>query len=167
MNQLRYIANYPQNLQEQIRDLIAAGKLAEYLLNRYPDTHDVKTDKALYAYVYDLKEAFMRKAQPLSKIVYDGKIHVINNALGTHTYAARIQGAKVKMKNEIRIATMFKNTPEAFLRMIAVHELAHLKEKAHDKAFYKLCTHMEPHYHQLEFDVRLYLTQLETGGKIY
>ena len=51
------------------------------------------------------------------------------------------------------------------MRMIAVHELAHLKEKEHDKAFYKLCCWMEPHYHQLEFDLRLYLTWLDLGGR--
>ncbi|HYG06232.1 MAG TPA: YgjP-like metallopeptidase domain-containing protein, partial [Stenotrophomonas sp.] len=44
-----------------------------------------------------------------------------------------------------------------------VHELAHLKESDHNKAFYQLCLHMEPDYHQLEFDLRLYLTQLEVG----
>lgn len=43
--------------------------------------------------------------------------------------------------------------------MIVVHELAHLKEKEHDKSFYQLCCHMEPQYHQLEFDTRLWLTQ--------
>ena len=42
--------------------------------------------------------------------------------------------------------------------MIVVHELAHLKEKDHNKAFYQLCQHMEPDYHQLEFDLRLWLT---------
>lgn len=42
--------------------------------------------------------------------------------------------------------------------MIAVHELAHLKETQHDKAFYQLCVHMEPDYHQLEFDFRLFMT---------
>ena len=41
---------------------------------------------------------------------------------------------------------------------IVVHELAHLKEKNHDKAFYQLCQHMEPDYLQLEFDFRLHLT---------
>ncbi len=41
--------------------------------------------------------------------------------------------------------------------MIVVHELAHLKEREHDKAFYQLCAHMEPDYHQLEFDCRVYL----------
>jgi hypothetical protein len=45
--------------------------------------------------------------------------------------------------------------------MIVVHELAHVKEKEHNKAFYQLCTYMEPHYHQYELDCRLYLTQLE------
>ncbi|HAL21836.1 MAG TPA: metal-dependent hydrolase, partial [Stenotrophomonas sp.] len=46
------------------------------------------------------------------------------------------------------------------LRMIVVHELAHLKEADHNKAFYQLCQHMEPDYLQLEFDTRLYLTEL-------
>jgi predicted metal-dependent hydrolase len=41
--------------------------------------------------------------------------------------------------------------------MIVVHELAHLKERNHDKAFYQLCLHMESSYHQLEFDCRVYL----------
>ena len=42
------------------------------------------------------------------------------------------------------------------------HEgLAHLKHRDHDKGFYQLCTHMSPSYHRLEFDLRLYLTQLE------
>ena len=62
---------------------------------------------------------------------------------------------------------MFKATPEAFLKMIVVHELAHFKEKEHNKAFYKLCQHMEPNYHQYEFDLRLYLTQMELFGDIY
>jgi hypothetical protein len=51
--------------------------------------------------------------------------------------------------------------------MIVVHELAHIKEKEHNKAFYKLCMHMEPDYHQLEFDTRLYLTHLELFGELY
>ncbi|MEY2840399.1 MAG: hypothetical protein RJB60_2698, partial [Pseudomonadota bacterium] len=43
-------------------------------------------------------------------------------------------------------------------------ELAHLKEKDHGKAFYQLCTHMEPNYHQYEFDLRLYLVARELGA---
>jgi len=43
-----------------------------------------------------------------------------------------------------------------------VHELAHLKEKEHNKDFYQLCQHMLPDYHQLEFDARLFLMLQET-----
>ena len=60
------------------------------------------------------------------------------------------------------MALVFREAPAAFLRMILVHELAHLKEPVHNKAFYQLCTHMEPDYFQLEFDLRLYLTHLES-----
>ncbi len=82
---------------------------------------------------------------------------MITHALGTHTAVSRVQGGKLKAKREIRVASLFREAPPEFLRMIVVHELAHLKEKDHDKAFYQLCTHMEPQYHQYEFDLRLYL----------
>ncbi len=48
--------------------------------------------------------------------------------------------------------------------MIVVHELAHLREFDHGKAFYQLCTNMAPDYHQLELDMRLWLTAREMGG---
>lgn len=100
----------------------------------------------------------LRNAPPINKVMYDSKIHVLKNALGLHTAVSRVQGGKLKAKAEIRVATVFRNAPEPFLRMIVVHELAHLKEKDHNKAFYQLCCHMEPQYHQLEFDTRLWLT---------
>ena len=105
----------------------------------------------------------MRSAGPLAKVLYDSRLHLTHQALGTHTAVSRQQGANLKAKREIRIASLFREAPAAFLRMIAVHELAHLKEQWHDKAFYALCTHMEPDYHQLEFDVRLWLTGVEAG----
>lgn len=111
----------------------------------------------------DLKNQFLRNAPPITKVMYDNKIHVLKNALGLHTAISRVQGGKLKAKAEIRVATVFRNAPEPFLRMIVVHELAHLKEKEHNKAFYQLCCHMEPQYHQLEFDTRLWLTQLSLG----
>ena len=40
-----------------------------------------------------------------------------------------------------------------------------MKEAEHDKAFYRLCTHMEADYHQFEFDLRLYLTHLDRGHR--
>ena len=108
----------------------------------------------------------MKKVAPLSKVVYDGKINVIHNALGTHHFVSRVQGGKLKAKNEIRVASMFKNTPEEFLKMISVHELAHFKEKEHNKAFYKLCEYMEADYHQIELDLRLYLLHVDIKGKL-
>jgi predicted metal-dependent hydrolase len=125
-----------------------------------PGTHDFATDKALWQYTQDLKNRYLKSAPPINKVMYDNKIHVLKNALGLHTAISRVQGGKLKAKAEIRVATVFRNAPEAFLRMIVVHELAHLKEKEHDKAFYSLCCHMEPQYHQLEFDTRLWLTHL-------
>jgi predicted metal-dependent hydrolase len=77
-----------------------------------------------------------------------------------------VQGNKLKAKREIRVATLFKTVPEPLLKMIVVHELAHLKERDHDKAFYQLCTHMEAGYHQLELDLRLVLTHLEEVGPV-
>ena len=165
--QLKYLDHYNQTVKSQVISLIKSEKLPAFLLQKYPKKHTLKTDTSLYDYTLEIKNSFLKKSQPLSKVIYDGKIHVINNALGMHTFASRVQGSKLKSKNEIRVASMFKNTPEAFLRMIIVHELAHLKEKEHNKAFYKLCAHMEPDYHQLEFDTRLYLTCLDHFGKIY
>lgn len=161
MSPLKYLAAYPQDLQTQVQHLIAQNRLGEMLRKRYPDAHDVRTDKALYAYVDDLRTQHMRYAPPLSKVAYDNKLHVVQQALGTHTSVSRVQGGKLKAKREIRVASVFKDAPADFLKMIVVHELAHLKEPQHDKAFYQLCTYMEPNYHQLEFDLRLYLTHRE------
>ncbi|MFC5498794.1 M48 family metallopeptidase [Caenimonas terrae] len=161
-----YIAGYPQPVQDQVRELLAQDKLGELLLRKYPSVHAVRTDRALYDYVMELKGEFLRSSEPLSKVAYDSKLHVIRNALGTHTTVSRVQGSKLKAKREIRVATLFRDGPPEFLRMITVHELAHFKEKGHDKAFYQLCTRMEPQYHQYEFDLRLYLTQMEAHGKL-
>lgn len=165
MNHLKYITNYPQHLQESVLKLIDNKTLTTYLEKKYPTKHAITNDKLLYSYVMDLKNNYFKKYQ-LDKIVYDSKIQV-NNALGTHTFISRVQGGKLKAKNEIKIANVFKNMPEKFLEMIVVHELSHLKEKEHNKAFYNLCTFIQNDYAQIEFDVRLYLIHLELFGKIY
>jgi len=148
----------------QVEKLVASNGLGSWLLKKYPSGHTVRTDKALFEYVQDLKQAHLRGAEPLAKVAFDSKLQVVAHALGTHTTISRVQGSKLKSKREIRIASMFKDAPDEFLKMITVHELAHLKERAHDKAFYKLCTYMEPRYHQLEFEVRMYLTHLDVAG---
>jgi predicted metal-dependent hydrolase len=162
---LKYLAGYPPALLAQVQALIAEGRLAESVGRRYPEGHEVTTDRALYDYVGELKSRFMRSAPPLAKVQYDQKLHIVRNALGTHTQVSRVQGNRLKAKREIRVASLFKQAPAPFLKMIVVHELAHLKEREHDKAFYALCTHMEPEYHRLELDVRLWLTALELAPK--
>lgn len=161
---LKYLTGYPEPLQAQVRSLLEQGTLGERLLSRCEGTHEVRTDGALYDYTMALKNRFMRSSPPLSKVAFDNKLHVVEQALGLHTMTSRVQGTQLKAKREIRIASVFKTTPEDFLRMIVVHELAHLKERAHDKAFYQLCTHMEPDYHQLEFDLRVFLTWRDSQG---
>jgi predicted metal-dependent hydrolase len=167
MPELKYLAGYSENITSQVRLLISKDKLGETLLKKYPALHTIRTDKALYTYTVDLKNALLKQSQPLSKVIYDDKIKDLHHALGLHTFISRVQGGKHKAKNEIRVASLFKNVPLAFLRMIVVHELAHLKEKDHNKAFYKLCEYMEPSYHQLELDMRLYLTHMDLYGKLY
>ncbi|WP_446809685.1 M48 family metallopeptidase [Methylomonas sp. 2BW1-5-20] len=167
MRPLKYLAGYAPTVTEQVNRLIASDKLPALLQKKYPRPHDIKTDKALYAYTMDLKNQCLRQSGPLSKVVYDDKIDLSHQALGLHSVVSRVQGGNLKSKNEIRIGSVFKIAPPEFLKMIVVHELAHLREKQHNKAFYKLCEHMEPEYHQLEFDMRLYLTCLDLGGKLY
>ncbi len=165
-DQIPYLRGYPATVQGQVQTLVRQGLLGKALLQRYHGTHGIRSDRALHAYVMALKDQYLRGAGPLSKVLYDSKLVVLSQALGTHTTVSRVQGSRLKAKREIRIAGLFKEVPLAFLRMITVHELAHLKEREHGKAFYQLCVHMEPDYHQLEFDLRLYLTHLDTVGTL-
>ena len=161
---LRYLQAYPSNTLAQVEKLLQEERVADWLLKKYPQSHSVRTDRALFDYVQALKTEHLRGAEPLAKVVFDAKLQVVKHALGTHTNISRVQGNKLKAKREIRVASLFKCVPDEFLKMITVHELAHLKERAHDKAFYQLCNYMEPRYHQLEFEVRVYLTHLEASG---
>lgn len=163
MNDLPYLHGYAESLRAQARELLAQGKLADFLQARYPATHTVRNDKALYEYVTALKHDAMRAAAAIHKVSYDSRLQVLHRALGIHRASTRVQGSKLRAHNEIRIAALFKDTPPEFLRMIVVHELAHLKEMEHNKAFYQLCLHMEPNYHQYELDLRLYLTQRDAA----
>jgi len=165
MEELKYLKGYQNHLIEGVETMIKKKKLHVYLLNNYPKGHKVVNDKLLYNYVMELKNEYLKKGDPISKVIYDPKISLENQALGLHTFVSRVQGKKLKSKNEIRIASVFKKVPQEFLRVIVVHELAHLREKNHDKPFYKLCQHMEPNYFQLEFDMRLYLTYMDVFGK--
>ena len=167
LQQRKYLDGYPEQVTAQVQKLVNEKRLGDVILKRFPVAHEIKTERALYDFTIELKNQFLRKAPPISKVVFDNKINVLHDALGLHTFISRVQGGKLKAKNEIRIGSIFKTAPVEFLRMIVVHELAHLKEKDHNKAFYQLCAHMEPNYHQLEFDLRVYLTCLDLFGPLY
>lgn len=165
MTALKYLQAYPAALQEQVRQLIAQDRLGDYLSQRYPDKHAVQSDKALYSFALALKQEHLRNAPAIDKVLFDNRLDLTHRALGLHTAISRVQGGKLKAKKEIRIAALFKDAAPEFLRMIVVHELAHFKESDHNKAFYQLCEHMLPGYHQLEFDLRIYLTYRDMQGK--
>ena len=151
----RYLGGYPATVREQVQGLIAANRLGEHLARKYPDRHSIQSDAALYEYVLELKQAHLRSSAPLHKVIWQNKMDVLQNVLGLNTAISRVQGAKLKAKAEIRIASLFKDAAPEFLEMVVVHELAHLRERDHNKAFYQLCRHMLPDYHQIEFDLRL------------
>jgi len=134
--------------------------LGTYIQQRYPQVHAIQSDKALYDFCIELKQRYLKNAPLLDKVHFDNKLTIEKQTLGLNTAISRVQGGKLKAKKEIRISAFFKTAPLEFLQMIVVHELAHLKERDHDKAFYQLCLHMEPNYMQYEFDCRVYLLSL-------
>lgn len=157
---LSLLRGYPEPVIDKVEGLIKENKLDLYLSSRYPDKHSINTNKALNTYVQDIKKRYMKRGAPIHKVIYDDRIETLYSALGLHSFVSRVQGKNLKTKSEIRIASVFKKAPEDFLHMIVVHELAHLKEKDHNKDFYRLCIHMDRDYSQLEFDLRLYLINL-------
>ena len=154
MSNLTYLQGYPEQLLSQVRTLINEQRLGDVLAKRYPGTHDYATDKALWQYTQDLKNQFLRNAPPINKVMYDNKIHVLKNALGLHTAVSRVQGGKLKAKVEIRVATVFRNAPEPFLRMIVVHELAHRRHMDHSKAFWQEVERWCPEYREARARLR-------------
>lgn len=165
MTPLKYLQGYPAQLQDQVRQLIAGERLGDYLAQRYGGRHSVQSDKALYAYTMALKQEHLKNAPAIDKVLFDNRLDLTHRALGLHTAISRVQGGKLKAKKEIRVAALFKEAAPQFLQMIVVHELAHLKESEHNKAFYKLCEYMLPDYQQLEFDLRVYLTWRDLQGR--
>jgi predicted metal-dependent hydrolase len=155
---LPLLGGYSESLRASVRQALAEGRAAQDLARRYPEAHAVRNDAALYAHAMALKQRHLRNAPVLSKVVFDTRLRVAQSALGTLTSVSRVQGGQLKAKREIRVDAVFKDAPAAMLDMIVVHELAHLKERDHNKAFYALCEHMLDDYHQVEFDTRVFLT---------
>lgn len=163
----KYISGYSPELISRVQSLVEKKRLGPWLSDKYPVPHRIHNDKELREIVFVYKNRYLKNSGPLSKVIYDKNIRISDNALGLHSFVTRSQGSKLKRKNEIRISSILKKAPQELLEMVVVHELAHLKEKDHNKVFYKLCSNMLPDYHQLEFDMYLYLIHLETCGALY
>jgi len=70
MSKLKYLADYPATITDQVHKFIDNDK-AEVVLKKYPFAHNIKTDKSLFTYTVEMKNQFLRQSNPLSKVVYD------------------------------------------------------------------------------------------------
>ncbi len=164
---LTYLQGYPESTLNQVETLISSNTLKAAVLNKFPHKNRIRTSKELYNYTIELKKRYFKKSSPIAKVEYTDRAEVLKNALGLHYFIPRVQGKKIKSKNEIKVSSVFINGAQEFLEFIVVHELAHLKEKEHNKAFYALCNHMMPTYHEVELYMRLFLTCHDLYGEIY
>jgi predicted metal-dependent hydrolase len=167
MTKIDYFQGYSQSVRDHFEHLIKNGHIRSYLLKKYPIGHQINTDKQLFEYANKLKQKFMKKSPQINKVKYEKQKDLIRNALGTHTFISRNHGGKLKSKHEVRVALSLKNAPEEMLQMLVVHELAHFKEKDHNKAFYNLCQYMQPNYCEVELDTLLFLSLVDQGEKLY
>lgn len=167
MNYLQYFQHYPPSLQAQIEALLEPSKLANYFKNKYPQGHQLQHTQALYDYCHVYKNKYLKNVPRLHKVHYAKGRDLMTGTLGHHSQTRKQHGGKVKTRYEIVLSQLVKHAPEAVLRALVVHELAHFKELDHNKAFYQLCCHMEPDYHQLELDLRLFIVLDKLGSNFY
>ena len=93
---LKYLLGYSSDTQAQVAQLVNSNRLGEWLQKKYPSAHGIRTDKALYDYVQDLKQSFLRGAEPLAKVAFDCKLQVVQHKPGDVTAGAPA-GALVKV----------------------------------------------------------------------
>lgn len=167
MHYLKYFTGYPEHIITQVTQLIENGQLRDYFAKKYPAAHQIRSEKLLYQYTDTLKSRFLKNTPRLTSVKFKKQKDLVKNALGTHTFKRTAHGKKLKANHEIAIAEQLKYAPEPLLKALVVHELAHFKEKDHNKSFYNLCCHMEPQYHQLELDMRLFLVLVERDECFY
>jgi UTP pyrophosphatase len=70
---LPYLRGYAPELLARAQKLITEGQLLSSVLRRYPQSHAVRSDRALFDYASALKTEHLRTAEPLSKVAYDNK----------------------------------------------------------------------------------------------
>ncbi len=161
MPHLPYLSGYSDELRQQALELLQADKLLKRIEERYPDRHRIQSNRDLGRYVQELKARHLRSSAPLGQVRFDDRLHHAHQALGLHTTRTVSHGKRLRKSRSLSVASLFKHCAPEFLRMIVVHELAHMKHHEHDRDFYRLCTHMEPEYHRYELDLRLLLTAQE------
>ncbi|MFY8349809.1 M48 family metallopeptidase [Pseudoalteromonas sp. SSM20] len=164
---MNYFSAYPEQIKAQVEALINSGKLARYFEKKYPIAHQFKSEKALYDFATGLKQHYLKNAPKLNSVKYEKQKDLVLNALGTHTFKRHAHGKKLKAQHHIAIANQLKYAPEEILKTLVVHELAHFKEKDHNKSFYNLCCHMQPDYFQGELDLRLFMVLCDRGENFY
>lgn len=159
--EFKYLKGYSDNIHMSVKNLIENDKLGIYLENKYKKVNHLNKDKELYNLAKEIKDKYMKKQKLPERIFYDNKIELQNQALGLHSYIPLKQGKKIKMKNEIKISSRFKELPYEFMENVLIHELCHLKEKDHNKAFYALCKNISANYFEVDLDIRIYLTYVD------
>ena len=117
-----------------------------------------------------MRAAVQRWLQRQARTLFEARIALHAGAMGVQIRQLRLSSARTRWGSassdgSIRLNWRLIHFPVETIDYVVVHELAHLREKDHGKAFYQLCTHMEPQYHQYEFDLRLYLTHVDATGE--
>ena len=115
----RICAPIPVALQEQARDLLEQGQLANVLLRGIPAPQRAQRQGPVRLRAR-AEDSLLAQRWYGQQGAFDNKIHVVRNALGLHTAVSRVQGSRLAAKHEIRIASMFKRSSDEFLRMIVV-----------------------------------------------
>jgi hypothetical protein len=159
--EFKYLKGYSDNIHISVNKLIENEKLGFYLENKYKKINFLKKDKELYNLAKEIKDKYIKNQKLPERIIYDNKIELCNQALGLHSYIPSKQGKKIKIKNEIKISSRFKELPYEFMENVLIHELCHLKEKEHNKAFYSLCKNISENYFEIDLDIRIYLTYID------
>ena len=70
----KYLQGYPPHLQQQVMQMIAEGRLGDYLAKRYPGRHQVQSDKALYGHTLELNQEYLRSAPAIDKVLNDSRL---------------------------------------------------------------------------------------------
>ncbi len=59
---------YAPELKDQVQKMVDAKTLEQFLLSKYPCAHGIKNDGALRDHVMAIKNQYLKKSAPLSKV---------------------------------------------------------------------------------------------------